>query len=1115
LAGRVTDTTGAVVPQVGVEVTQVDTNFKFTANTNEEGMFRVQSLQPGVYRITFTATGFKQLVRDNLSLRSGDTMAVDVTLEVGAATETIQVTTQAPLLETETSATGQVLSGTKLYNLAINQRFVYFTLNMVPGVNTVGNAYSGSLGAFNVSGQRNGTTAFFQDGMLSNDQTTGQSSIRPILNSVAEVKVLTTVLPAEYGHTAGGVISVVQKNGTNEFHGMASWWGRSRMMQKRKYFDQYKTSQPQPGAPNGLPTWSGQPDANVGGPFVIPKIYNGRNRTFFFFSYQKFIEKKSNTTFGVTPTPDMKAGDFRFNGAGAPLYDPASTAQVGGAWTRNPIPNNMIAPSRIDPVAAKILAVNPWNDPNAPGGFNSAGPLGNFNFAQRSRTFFEDYAGRIDHQFNSAFKIYGSYTYNHQSGLGRPANIHIADFDANNGNLTPGTQQNYSFGATWIFTPTLVNDARAGYFRLRSDKFVPSYNENWGATLGIPNISAELMPAFGSGDQFTPDSIYGLTVSGPSRTIGETMSFRDDLSKMSGRHAFKMGYEILRLRQNVWSIPNPSGTFLFDTMTAGLQANGAAVPNTGNTFAGFELGYVRQAQFTKNMASWLPRTSVNSLYFQDDWRFSPSLTLNLGVRWATESPFNTKYGQMSNFDPNAIDAVTGLKGAITHPTSGLASRDLNNFQPRIGIAWHPRDKWVFRGGLSESMIDTKFAGSNLQFQEYQATVNEQQAPGNPTPMFRLSQNPAAAAYPVGPGGTSPYVGTNYSGRSVQWWDPNLRNAYVLNWNTSVQYQINPTYLLEIIYQGSTGVGLIEQWQINTFPLDFGANDPALRNAAFAASQNYRPYPQFGNILFRSNTGHSTYHAGTIKLEKRFSHGLTLLSFYTRSKAIDSQDSDSQGTGVAPIQNRNLEKGRAGFDRRHQFATTLSYDIPVGNGRKFLNRKGFWNVILGGYGITYYQSILSGNPLTFTFAGSPYNYFPSFAGAYRPNLVTQPSLINYPNLGPDRFNQAGIYPVFDINNFAYPAAFTPGNAGRNIADGQRLIWSSASAFKDFHLRERFKLQLRLDWDNPFRTYCFDSLTAATLTMNRSQPNAFAKLARDGGIGANGGQPLMDLKLELSW
>ncbi len=1116
ISGRITDTTGAVVPNVNVMVTNVGTNFQFPTRTNQEGLFRVPSLQPGAYRVTIEAPGFKRFVRDNLTLRTGDIMAVDAALEVGALTESVEVKTEMPLLETETSATGQVVTGEKLYNIAINQRFVYFALNLVPGVTTVGNAYSGSLGMFNVSGQRSGTVGFFEDGMLGNDQNTGTGTIRPILNSIAEVKVLTTALPAEYGHSAGGVLNVVRRNGTNELHGMASWWGRSRRMQHRKFFDKYRTSQPQPGAPNGLPTWSAQPDANVGGPVVIPKVYDGHNKTFFFFSYQKFIEKKSNTTFGVTPTQDMKNGDFTFGGAGAPIYDPTTTRQLAnGGWTRDPFPGNLIPHNRFDAVARKVLEIDPWHLPNSPGGFNSGGPIGNFTFEERSRTFFEDYGSRLDHQFSDNFKIFGSYTYNHQSGRGRPAHIRVQDFDASRGNLTPFTQQNYSTGATWVFSPSFINDVRFGYYRRRSDRFVPSYLKNYGQILGIPNISGDLLPAFGSGGEFTPDSTYGLTVSGPSRTIGETLSLRDDVTKITGTHAFKMGYEILRFRMNAWSVPNPSGTFLFNQMTAGLQANSNPIPNTGNSFAGFLLGWVRQAQFGQNLASWLPRSSIHSFYFQDDWKFSPTLTFNLGVRYTNESPFNTKYSQMSNFDPGAADPVTGRTGAIVHPTSGLNRRDSNNFQPRVGLAWHPREKLVFRGGFAVNTVDVKFPTSMGQFEEYSTQVNLQQAPGDPRALFKISNGPPAFAYDIRPNGTSGYLGTNYSARGAQWWDPGLRNPYVLNWNMSVQYQLTTSYLLELMYQGSSGVGLVENWQANTFPVDYGASDPALRAAAFAASQNYRPYTHFGDVLFRSNYGHSNYHAGTVKVEKRYSSGLSFLSFYTFGKAINSQDTDNSGSGVAPIQNRGLEKGRASYDRKHQFASTVTYELPVGKGRTFLNRGGFWNVLLGGYEVNYYQSILSGNPVTFTFAGSPYNYFPTYAGARRPNLVRQPTLINYPELGPDRFNQAGLYPVFDINDFAYPAAFTPGNAGRGIVDGPRLIWSSAAIHKEFRLTERFTLKLRLDYDNPFKWYCFDSIQASALQVNFSQPNAFAKLHRDGGIGANGGQPLMDLKVELTW
>lgn len=257
-----------------------------------------------------------------------------------------------------------------------------------------------------------------------------------------------------------------------------------------------------------------------------------------------------------------------------------------------------------------------------------------------SRTFYEDYSGRVDHQFSQNFKIYGSYTYNHQNGLQRPTNIQVKSFDATTGNLTPYTAQNASVGATYVFNPTTINEVRVSFLRPRNDMFVPSYNQNWGATLGIPNISPALMPAFsanglGSGTYTTAPNyaqLYGLTVGGPTRNIRQTYSLRDDFSKIHGTHAFTMGYEILSFSANYFQLGQPSGVFQFDNMTAGLQPNGQPVPNTGNTFAGFELGSVRQANFTTYLTTWLPRDSINSLYFQDDWKFSRSLTFNLGLR---------------------------------------------------------------------------------------------------------------------------------------------------------------------------------------------------------------------------------------------------------------------------------------------------------------------------------------------------------------------------------------------------------------------------------------------------------------------------------------------------
>jgi hypothetical protein len=1121
ITGRVVDSSGAVVPAVQVTVTNTDTNFEFTAQTNSEGLFRVQSLQPGPYRVEFQAAGFKRLVRENITLRTGDTLPVDAALDVGALAESVTVTALAPLLETETSATGTVQEGKVLYDLPIYQRFVASTLQLVPAIAPGGFAWGGDLSSSHVVGLRAGAIGMFEDGVVSKDQITGTSPIRTLQDSVAEVKILSTTLPAEYGHSAGGVVSSVKKTGTNELHFMASWYGRSRRMTDRNFFEKQRSTDPLPGAPNGVGNYYMQPDATVGGPVVLPKIYNGRNRTFFFYGWQKQVEKKTLQYPANGPNAAMLAGDFSFGGIGNPIYDPRTTQQLAnGTWTRDPFPGNQIPLSSFDPVAKKIVGIYPWLQPNQPGTLSANGPLNNLLYGERKRMAWEDMNGRLDQQFGPDLKMYGSVTHNHSNGWPTNANIWDKDFSGI-GNYSPSTTQNFSVGATRIINPTMFNDVRVGYWRGGSEKSVYSYNKNCGAALGIPNLSSVICPSFsantGTANQFSPESIYGLNLTGPSRNITETISFRDDLSLIRGVHAFKMGYEVLRARNSYSTITTPSGVFNFDQMTAGLQSSGAVMPRTGNTFAGFLVGSVRQATFTTQLASWLPRSFNHGLYFQDDWKVSPTLTLNIGIRYTNESPYNTRYAQMSNFDPAAVDDVTGLKGGLVHPTSGLNKRDNNNFQPRIGVAWHPLTKWVFRGGFTVNTVDVMFQQANAQLDEYSSIVNQERAPGDPRPLYQISQGPNPVAFSIRSNGTSGYVGTNYGSRTASWWDPNLRNPYVLNWNTSIQYQIHPSYMLEASYQGSSGVGLIEAWEANTFPVDYAKNDPILQAKAFAAPQNYRPFPQFGNIAFHSNTGHSTFHSGNLKIEKRFSRGLVFTTFYTFSKAIDSQDSDTSGSGVAPLQNRSLEKARAGYDRAHRYVGEIVYTLPFGKGEHFLNRGGVWDKIFGRWQVSWIQTNESGNPLSFSFANSPYNYYPTWAGARRPNLVGQPQIRDgWSNLGGDRFNQANSYAVLDMNAFAYPAAFTPGNAGRNIITGLRTNAADASLQKNVTVGERLRLQIRADLHQlPLKAFGVWNFNPPTTTVDFQNPQTFGKLTGNPTTANQGGISLINITVALFW
>ncbi len=1137
ITGRVVDQSGAAVPKVNIQVVNIATNTNSVTVTNEEGIYRVLSLQPGLYRLTYEAQGFAKVLRDNVELRAGDVLGIDIALKVGNVADTIEVSGTNVQLETETSATGSLVTGSVLYDMPLYQRFVNSTLNIVPGLTTGGYAFGGGLGNYNIAGQRASTTGFFEDGVNANDQLGGTSAVKTVQNSIAEVKVITTVPPAEYGHTAGGVLNVVKKSGTNELHGMGSFYGRTRRMQHRLYFDRLRDSQPRPGRPDGFPAFFMLPDANLSGPVVIPKLYNGKNKTFFFFGFQRLHEKKVAQVQSTTPTLAMKQGDFNFPGVANSnlIYDPSTTRLVNGQWARDVFPGNRIPAARIDPAARKVLEFDPWAPANQPGTFNALGPNGNLMADEFALTFFNDYNLRMDHQFSSAFKIYGSYTRNDQSGFGRPINIRQdrPEFDHQQGNWSPFTQSNYSLGKTWIVSPRLVNDARVGYFHRLNRTDVPSFGGDWPAKLGIPNMNPALMPALGSGNRDTPDSLYGITGATPNRLSNETVSFRNDTTFIEGRHAFKFGYEILRFRLNSANLARPS-QISFAGVTAGVLPTGALVPNTGNYFAGFLTGQVSNAIFESELTSWLPRSSIHSFYFQDDWKLTSRLTLNLGVRYSNESPFNTKYGGMSNFDPNARDDVSGRTGGLVFPGAGLNRRDNNNFNPRAGLAWQFRDKWVLRGGFGMFTIDQKFPGTRIQFNEWIAQTNQQSAPGDPRPVWGLSRGPDPLQFSTRQNGTSPFRGTNFGARNVDYWDPNLRNAYSMNWNTNVQRELGRNYLLEVSYQGSAGVGLIENWNINTFPIDFARNDLSLRAQVLAAPQNFRPYPQFGNILMRSNFGHSTFHSGTAKLERRYANGMFFSTFYTFSKAINSQDNDNSGSGVAPIQNRSLEKGRAGYDRNHRNISTINWELPIGAKKRFQSGNRVLNWMMSGLEISWIQTLESGNPLTFSFQNSPYNYYPTFAGNRRPDVISTPTLRDgWRDIGGDRFNVQNTNPVVEMSHFALPGgcpqtlpaagtqertdlinrcSFLMGNAGRNIMTGTPLIWSQVSAQKNFRIRESINAQFRWDFQNALKTYNFNPPTTAVDFQN---PRTFGKVSSDPRTASLGGQPLMNITLMLQF
>jgi hypothetical protein len=1056
-----------------------ETGFIYTAVTNDEGLYRILYVNPGSYEIAYEARGFSKVIRHNILVRSTETARVDLMLEVGGVVESVDVKAVGPLLESETSMVGHLVTGETINKLPAPQQNTQTVLFYMPGVTS-------QNGIGHVAGQRSRSFVATMDGVSGMEPVRGEIATGRILlgvmENVGEIKVLTTALPAEYGHSGGGVMNIEYKSGTNKLHGLGEERYRYPAATHRLWEDATPIT--------GLTSFH-LISGTLSGPVVLPKIYNGRDKTFFLFGFHRHHERSSENNDRDVPSAAMYAGDFSFGGVGNPIYDPATLVQLpNGSYSRTVFPGNKIPQTRFDPAVQKFLSFNPWTPENNRHNqefINTTGPHNDLSADTRFSSFRTAFNYKIDHSFSDRHKIFGRLSeYRHRAFIDRwQVAVANHNFDYN---FTPNPvdQRQLAISDSFTINPTTVNEIRFGANR-RLFKIIPSsINQDWAAKLGIPNVAPDTMPSFLNS---TGGQLYSRFPEGRQIDVTENFSLQENLTMVRGHHTFKTGYEILRTRAN--SLPNatPSGQYRF----GGTES--PFTPNTGNDFASFLLGSVVRADYTQTLATWLPRWWDHSLYFQDDWKVSSTLTFNLGLRWQYESPFNTKYSQQSQFSPDAIDPLTGLKGALLHPTGPLAQRYFNNFQPRVGLADNFAKNWVFRAGFAVNTLDLWTVGLQENFDEYLATTTVQRPPGDPGVAFYLSQGPPPITFNVLQNGTSPFVGTNFSGRNASYYDPKMRLPYVMNWNAGFQRQLGSSMLVEVTYQGSGGVGLLERWDINAIPLDIATSFADLDRIRRAA-QNYKPYPQFGSIYSYSNYGHNTFHSGTLKIEKRISHGLEFTSFYTRSKAIDEASTDGAASGVT-FYNRRLEKGRSSYDVTNSWVTYMTYALPFGRGRRFLgHQRGAVNALLGSWNLYLVQTIQNGTPITFTFAGSSNVYLP---GVSRPDMAPGKTYddirIAWDSHGPCRFNVSCALPWANINAFAYPSSFAAGQAGRNIVNGPGMLWHELSAAKEFPIRERLRASVRLDVNNPFKRYFF---AAPNSVVDFRNPQAFGKITGTQGL-----------------
>lgn len=1017
LTGTVTDSSGAVIQGAQVVVRNVQTGQANSVETNQSGVYSISFLNPGQYEVTCEQKGFKKFVRSGIVLETGTTSTIDILLDMGQLTETVSVTASAPLLESESGSIGQLVESAMILNMPIQSRRVGAMVRLMGNVSFTGETGGQSIPRFSVAGGRSYNQMWHLDGGVVQNQAGGspQLSVNPPNESLQEFKVMANNYPAEYGRSGSGVVVMVTRAGTNEFHGAAYEWLRNDKLNARTFF-----------APSKPPLRYNIFGTSVGGPIR-------KNKTFFFVNYEGGRRRTGVTVARTVPRPAEIGGDFSAR-QDIRVLDPATRV---GTTAAQPFPGNQIPASRIDPIGKAFAALYPA--PNQSSDNPARAPSNNFR-GNASDTLTQDfYTIRIDHSLGEKDRFYGRVSILHG-----PEGVSAVFPDvAADDRAYVRENENRNFVVNWQHTlrPTLINEFRYMFY---NRKYV-----NRGAGTGS-GFNGQIKLA-----GVDPEAIARVTVSGHSglgqSTVErvqdpiQTQQFIDNLVWVKGNHSLKTGLEFRRSSNIETQNASGGGSFSFSDRA------------TGSALAALLLGWVNSASLVKTDVL-NSRTNYYGVYLQDDWKLSPTLTLNLGLRWEIDYPRWESRNRQSGFDPFAINPVSGTPGVITFAgLDGVGKYshdfDYNNWGPRFGFAWRANKGLVLRGGYGIFYNGV-----------YQSSINNAMAlgfslngsfsspDGGYTPPFLFQAGmPEATRATLGPEFGAVKVGASVT-TAPEFIAQDHVSGYSQQWNFTVQKELPGNMLLETAYIGNVGHQLGgPDVNINQIPLVNGRG-PATQ------SQRARPFPQFGNIdSLTPSWGNSTYHGLNVKMEKRFSHGLNLLGNYTWSKFIDDVEGSSElgggdGSGYQHIDARGLDKSIAGADIRHRLAFSSLYELPVGAGRRWTVQNKVLEQIVGGWTI---GGILEAR------TGAPYgvventNRLNAFSPSQRPNLLRDP------NLSGDRSRAEKIAQFFDTTAFQAPGDGVLGNSARTNGSGPGFFGLDLSIHKLFRLTERLGLTFRTD------------------------------------------------------
>jgi hypothetical protein len=1026
VVGTVKDPSTAAVQDCKIRLDNVATGISVHTVTDEAGNYQFFDVRTGDYRLSAEKTGFQSAMTAPFTVSVNSRQRVDLNLVVGESTQSVLVNEAAALIETDTSDRGQVIGREEVVDLPLNGRSYADLTLLAPGVRKSQMIVSGQRdSSYNVNGQRAALNDFIMDGVDNNNYGTANPGLSNQViqlspDAVQEFKVQTDNYSAEFGRASGAVINATIRSGTNQFHGAAWDYLRNTSLNAVGFFQPLGGSKPT--------LVQNQFGGALGGPIRKDKL-------FFFADYEALRKVTTQLTYATIPTLDQRNGVF-----GMPVNNP---------YTGQLYPDGVVPASEITSFARKVFGDLPA--PNRPGVAN------NYEWLPRGTTKDDKGDGRLDYYLNAKWTVFGRFS-------ARSAAVFTPPTVPGPSGGASVTERVYdrqvALGSTWSINANSVFEARLGLTRSEGSrspagKGSPTALEAYGIT-GLPNdtnLVGGLYP-----QQVSGYVKMGQDNSSPQHQFPEVVNPKVVYSRTAGRHTLKTGYEFQAIDTEEEDFHPKYGT---DTYTGQFSRPSSVKSNSIYNIADYLFG-ARDSYQLNNIAVAHLLQRMDFAYFQDDFRVSPKLTLNLGIRYEFATPQYERDNKLSNYDPVTKTLIQASSGSIYN--RALVHPDYRDWAPRTGFAYALTPRTVVRSGYGISYIHFNREGGdsllayNGPFVVLSAIsqLPSQGLCGTDSPpqsCFRSTQLGYPANFAT-PANFNPATST------VHAWPANTRASYVQSWHFTIQRELPHSLLLDIGYVGNHSVGLMDLG-------DFNEARPQLPGQSLTLSQR-RPIKGFDYIEMNYNAGFSSYEGLQAKLEKRYASGVYLLNSFTWSKAIDNApgameqfNGDQKGVDIYDIK---ASKGVSSFDQPFNDTFTAVYELPFGRGRKFLSHAPVvWDAIGGGWRITAINTMTSGQPINL-------RYNPS-------SLATVSSLPSYrPNVTGDAMEPSAnrnIYHYLNPDNVQIPDVTQPfGNAGRNTARSNSFFQLDFAAHKEFRLpTERAHVEFRAELFNALNKTSF--------------------------------------------